>query len=120
MNSDITLGHVWYFMIYLSDNPTIKFWGWVDMMLNSGAFILFFIPFMMVISIIMMLLLDSFKISRGFSLAIGIIISYFLFFGVVVKQSGDMTTYSWELAKNLYITDKDKFNGYEPFSKTLK
>lgn len=118
MNSDITLGHVWYFMIYLSDNPTIKFWGWIDMMLNSNAFV--FIPFIMAVSIIMMLLLESLKISRGFSLVIGIIISYYFFFGVVVKQSGDITTYSWELAKNLYIADKDKFNGYEPFSKTLK
>lgn len=118
--SEITLGHVWYFMIYLSDNPTIKFWGWVDMMMNTGAFMWLFISVWFILTGIIMMMLDSFKVKRGVSFFVGIVITYLVFFGVIVKQSGDLTTYSWEIANNLYITDKDKFNGYTAFSNDLK
>lgn len=118
--SEVNMGQVWYYMMYLSENPTIRFWGRVDMMINTGAFMWLFISVWLITTGIVMMMLDSFKVKRGLSFFLGIIMSYIVFFGVIVKQSGDLTTYSWEIANNLYIADKSKFDGYNAFSKDLK
>lgn len=112
---EITLGHVWYYMMYLSDNNTIKFWGWIDMLLNTHSMIFVYLTVYIVVTSLSFYLFKSFGFKNSNSFIIGIILSYFVFFNVIAKQSGDITQYSFQYANQAYLADKNSFAGYEAF-----
>lgn len=111
---EVTLGHVWYYMMYLSDNDTIKFWGWINMLINSHSFIMVYSIVTLVTTFIGYSIYKSFGFKTVNSILIGLILSYFVFFNIIVKQSGDITSYSFEQTKKLYNDNKSAFAGYNP------
>lgn len=119
---EITLGHVWYFMMYLSDNETVKFWGWINMLINNHSFIMVYSIVTIITTFLGYTVFKSFGFKSANSIFIGVILSYFVFFNIIVKQSSDITSYSFEQARKLYYEDKSAFAGYNAldFGKSSK
>ena len=111
----ITLGQVWYYMIYLSNNDTVKFWGWINMLLNTNSVLFVLLTVFTVVTFISFYFFKSFGFRNSNSFVIGMILSFLVFFNVIIKQSGDITQYSFEYAHKAYLADKNSYAGYEAF-----
>jgi uncharacterized protein YacL len=108
-----TLGQVWYYMIYLSDDNVFKFWGYVNMYINSKYMLIFSLLFILVITIICVYTISGiFKTKKNISYIIGLVLSIYLF-DLFAKNSKEITHLSWEKAEKVYIEDKSKFDNWE-------
>lgn len=112
---EITLGHVWYYMMYINTNASVKFWGWINMLINTNSFILVDLITIFITTYISFYFFKSFGIKTAYCILIGIFLSHFVVFSAIVKQSSDITQYSFEYANQAYLADKNSFLGYETF-----
>ena len=111
----IKMSYIWYYMIFLSDNDTVRFWGYINFYINNspyGFFTIYFIIFF-VVTFLTISITNLIKFNKYFSFLIGCILSAFIFFNVIAKQSTDITNYSVENARLLLETQKEKFDGFE-------
>ena len=112
---EITLGHVWYYMMHINTNASVKFWGWINMLINTNSFILVHLTTIFITTYISFYFFKSFGIKTAYCILIGIVLSHFFVFSAIVKQSSDITQYSFEYANQAYLADKNSFLGYEAF-----
>lgn len=114
------LGKVWYYMIYLSDNDFLKFWGKINMWANTGyhTHITFIVGF--IVTIISIYLISGiFKIRKRWSFLIGLLLSPFVT-TVFVQHSGEIRNLVMDKAQEVYLQDKSKFDDWEEFNSNLK
>lgn len=72
----LTLGQIWYYMIFLSDNEFLEFWGLIDMYINSKMLILVYFGIIIpTMAIVMLTFRGIYKKTTGISFIVGIIVS---------------------------------------------
>jgi uncharacterized protein YacL len=109
------LGQVWYYMIYLSDNDFLSFWGYVNMYINSKYMLVISLLFALVITTISVYTISGiFKTKKYISYIIGLVLSVYLF-NLFAKHSGEIRNLATDRAEKVYIEDKSKFDNWEKF-----
>ncbi len=114
----MTLGQIWYYMIYLSNNDFFKFWGSVDYFANTKSVFFLYIGIAILTIVISMFVISLFtkKISKSLSFFIGTILTIFVFQAVVSKSS-EIRSQAIAQAEQLYKEDPNKFKDWKEYIK---
>ncbi|WP_152056713.1 hypothetical protein [Aliarcobacter butzleri] len=113
----MTLGQIWYYMIYLSNNDSVKFWGKIEYFINSGNILtMYFLIGLFVIPISIYTISGITKISKRWSFIIGMFLVMFVFQSIS-SHSSNIRILIMEEAKKVYEEDKSKFENWEQFIK---
>ncbi len=114
----MTLGQIWYYMIYLSGDDFFKFWGRIEYFANTNNLLFLYLGiaiFTIAISMFIISLITK-KISKSFSFFIGAILTIFVF-QAIVSKSGEVRIQATKQAELLYKEDVNKFKDWEKYIK---
>ena len=109
----MTLGQIWYYMIYLSDDNFIKFWGLIEYSANTKYLLFLYFAITIATIVVTMIAFTYFtKVRKGLSFFIGAILTIFVF-QAIVSKSAEIRTQVTAQAEQLYKEAPSKFKDWD-------